>query len=163
MSGWKFLTVFCCVSKGTTTTIRRMEEKKAKMLKFIMGKGHQHSAERLKVQKELFKFSRVSFHIFFYVQCSHIMVNVWILTTHFMETSNSNVKEHDLFTYLFIFSNRTFGILVITIISNLDNIIFKKFKYEKYWNVIIVCIMHHIRNAELLMSHLMLSMKFLGI
>ena len=42
-----------------------MEEKKAKMLKFIMGKGHQHSAERLKVQKELFKFSRVSFHIFF--------------------------------------------------------------------------------------------------
>lgn len=93
----------------------------------------------------------------------HIMVNVWILTTHFMETSKSNVKEHDLFTYLFIFSNRTFGILVITIISNLDNIIFKKFKYEKYWNVIIVCIMHHIRNAELLMSHLMLSMKFLGI
>ena len=42
-----------------------MEEKKAKMLKFIMGKGHQHSAERLKVQKELFKFSRVSFHNFF--------------------------------------------------------------------------------------------------
>ena len=45
-----------------------MEEKKAKMLKFIMGKGHQHSAERLKVQKELFKFSRVSFHNFFYVK-----------------------------------------------------------------------------------------------
>ena len=44
-----------------------MEEKKAKMLKFIMGKGHQHSAERLKVQKELFKFSRVSFHIFFFM------------------------------------------------------------------------------------------------
>ncbi len=36
-----------------------MEEKKAKMLKFIMGKGHQPSAERLKVQKELFGFSRV--------------------------------------------------------------------------------------------------------
>ena len=131
MSGWKFLTVFCCVSKGTTTTIRRMEEKKAKMLKFIMGKGHQHSAERLKVQKELFKFSRVSFHNFFL--CSvfrlHIMVNVWILTTHFMETSNSNVKEHDVFTYLFIFSNQTFRILVITIISTLDILIFKKFKY----------------------------------
>ena len=131
MSGWKFLTVFRFFSKGKTTTIRRMEEKKAKMLKFIMGKGHQHSAERLKVQKELFKFSRVSFHIFFYVQCSHIMVNVWILTTHFMETSNSNVKEHDVFTYLFIFSNQTFGILVIcTIISILNILIFKKFKYE---------------------------------
>ena len=115
MSGWKFLTVFRFFSKGKTTTIRRMEEKKAKMLKFIMGKGHQHSAERLKVQKELFKFSRVSFHIFFL--CSvfrlHIMVNVWILTTHFMETSNSNVKEHDVLTYLFIFSNQTFRILVI--------------------------------------------------
>ena len=36
-----------------------MEEKKAKMLKFIMGKGHQPSAERLKVQKELFGFNRV--------------------------------------------------------------------------------------------------------
>ena len=60
------------------------------------------------------------------------MVNVWILTTHFMETSNSNVKEHDLFTYLcFFFSNQTFGILVIcTIISILDILIFKKFKYE---------------------------------
>ena len=132
VSGWKFLTVFLVfryVSKRITTIVRRMEEKKAKMLKFIMGKGHQHSAERLKVQKELFKFSRVSFHIFFYVQCSHIMVNVWILTTHFMETSNSNVKEHDVFTYLFIFSNQTFRILVITIISTLDILIFKKFKY----------------------------------
>ena len=58
------------------------------------------------------------------------MVNVWILTTHFMETSNSNVKEHDVFTYLFIFSNQTFRILVITIISILDILIFKKFKYE---------------------------------
>ena len=37
-----------------------MEEKKAKMLKFIMGKGNQHTAERLKVQKELFGFNRVS-------------------------------------------------------------------------------------------------------
>lgn len=49
-----------------------MEEKKAKMLKFIMGKGHQHTAERLKVQKELFGFNRVSpifaicIHSFFY-------------------------------------------------------------------------------------------------
>lgn len=39
-----------------------MEEKKAKMLKFIMGKGHQPTAERLKVQKELFGFNRVSFY-----------------------------------------------------------------------------------------------------
>ena len=30
------------------------------MLKFIMGKGNQHTAERLKVQKELFGFNRVS-------------------------------------------------------------------------------------------------------
>lgn len=41
-----------------------MDEKKAKMLKFIMGKGHQPSADRLKVQKELFGFSRVSVFIF---------------------------------------------------------------------------------------------------
>ena len=41
-----------------------MEEKKAKMLEFIMGKGRQPTAERLKVQKELFGFNRVSLFIF---------------------------------------------------------------------------------------------------
>ena len=74
-------------------------------------------------------FSSKFSHFFLYsVFRLHIMVNVWILTTHFMETSKSNVKEHDLFTCLCIFSNQTFGILVITIISILDILIFKKFK-----------------------------------
>ena len=68
-----------------------MEEKKAKMLKFIMGKGHQHSAERLKVQKELFKFSRVSFHdILYFVYNALVDFNFWQLP--FMET-NCYVKE----------------------------------------------------------------------
>lgn len=39
-------------AKGTTTT--------TKMLKFIRGKGQQPSAERQKLQKELFAFRRVS-------------------------------------------------------------------------------------------------------
>ena len=47
------------VSKVSKKQQPIMEEKKAKMLKFIMGKGHQPSAERLKVQKELFGFNRV--------------------------------------------------------------------------------------------------------
>ena len=34
------------------------------MLKFIWGKGHQPTAERLKLQKELFGFSKVSIVIY---------------------------------------------------------------------------------------------------
>ena len=75
-----------------------MEEKKAKMLKFIMGKGHQHSAERLKVQKELFKFSRVSFRDFLcFVNNANALVNFNFWQLLFTET-NCYVKE----LYVFI-------------------------------------------------------------
>ena len=35
-------------------------DKKKKMLKFIWGKGNQPTAERLKIQQQLFGFSKVS-------------------------------------------------------------------------------------------------------
>ena len=38
----------------------KMEEKRARLFKLISGKGGQPSAERLKIQKDLFGFSRVS-------------------------------------------------------------------------------------------------------
>ena len=47
-----------------------------------------------------------------------------------METSKTNVKEHDLFTYLCIFFKPNIWNFSYTIISILDILIFKKFKYE---------------------------------
>lgn len=65
-----------------------MEEKKAKMLKFIMGKGHQPTAERLKVQKELFGFNRVSFYDSF---CWH--ESSLIFSTDFLEKSGIIIQK----------------------------------------------------------------------
>ena len=47
-----------------------------------------------------------------------------------METSKTNVKEHDLLTYLCIFFIPNIWNFSYTIISILDILIFKKFKYE---------------------------------
>ena len=83
-----------------------MEEKKAKMLKFIMGKGHQPSAERLKVQKELFGFTRVSVFTIFISICRN--VNLFSATLyHFL--SRLDIDEvHNEYVLLKLFSNRHF-------------------------------------------------------
>ena len=72
-----------------------MEEKKAKMLKFIMGKGHQPSAERLKVQKELFGFNRVRIslaNLAFFVIYDLPVCNIFMATSEFSKLSKLKIE-----------------------------------------------------------------------
>ena len=77
----------------------KMEEKRARLFKLISGKGGQPSAERLKIQKDLFGFSRVSQT--FMIRCLRrsfwmmlSFIYTWllfsILTCHFDKTFKGN-------------------------------------------------------------------------